>query len=168
MAKDAAIDWCRPPKIAHVVLIHRRLEWHRRHLWRWRYFSKYRMSGSRSWSALHNCRLQIRKLPLAKPLHSSPPWSFDVIHAIRTLFGAGAGISCTWLGAWLPAAFSSIIQDRDGNGYPGIPGNKLPEIPVTYEKNCKIKYIQIVLLNDYRFDDFRFYNRLPVSKFNNR
>ena len=35
-------------------------------------------------------------------------------------------------------------------------------------KLCTGGYLKVVLSNDYRFDGFRFYNRLSVSKFKNR
>ena len=59
-------------------------------------------------------------------------------------------------------------ESRVVKNSPSRAGNKLSEDTRHLRKKLQNQYIQIVLLNDYRFDGFRFYNRLPVSKFNNR
>ena len=58
-------------------------------------------------------------------------------------------------------------ESRVVKNFPSRAGNKLPEDTRHLRKKLQNQYIQIVLLNDYRFDGFRFYNRLLVSKFNN-
>ena len=59
-------------------------------------------------------------------------------------------------------------ESRVVKNFPSRVGNKLPEDTRHLRKKLQNQYIQIVLLNDYQFVGFRFYNRLPVSKFNNR